>query len=219
MTLIDDEIDLNDAPTSALLESNQMFKKRTLFKWNIQHQHADNEIQVTVSDSHPSMQCSVQRFSFFLASVISAGSCLFGDDCLFPCRCQDKEECNSNMGTCSECMDGFPKPNNKPDRFKWGGAACQTGNVAYNKRTDQSGVYGGLVSSKGVDGLLGNSSSQENCAHPDKKGVAAWFYVDLESVHQIHNVTVFNTFNAGDHLLHACLIRLAVLAVVCVITP
>ncbi|ELU09863.1 hypothetical protein CAPTEDRAFT_204544 [Capitella teleta] len=97
------------------------------------------------------------------------------------------------MGTCAECMDGLPRPNNHPDRFKWGG------NVAYYKRTDQSGVFGGLVSSRGVDGLLGSRSSQENCAHPDNKGVAAWFYVDLESVHQIHNVTVYNTFNAGGY--------------------
>ncbi|ELU11039.1 hypothetical protein CAPTEDRAFT_199597, partial [Capitella teleta] len=102
------------------------------------------------------------------------------------------------MGTCSECMDGFPRPNNHPELFKWGGAACQTGNVAYNKGTEQSGVYGGLNSSRGVDGLLGSPSSQSHCAHPQNQWeVAAWFYVDLESVHQIHNVTVYNTFNYG----------------------
>ncbi|ELU14879.1 hypothetical protein CAPTEDRAFT_212626 [Capitella teleta] len=72
------------------------------------------------------------------------------------------------------------------------------GNVAYNKETDQSGVFGELDSSKGVDGIINNSSSQSNCAHPyNDKGKAAWFYVDLESVHQIHNVTVYNTFNSG----------------------
>ncbi|ELU14284.1 hypothetical protein CAPTEDRAFT_203639 [Capitella teleta] len=41
-------------------------------EYSIQHQHADNEIQVTVSESHPSMKCSVQRFNFFLDSLISA---------------------------------------------------------------------------------------------------------------------------------------------------
>ncbi|ELT88268.1 hypothetical protein CAPTEDRAFT_209127 [Capitella teleta] len=129
---------------------------------------------------------------------VNQGSCVFGDDCLFPCRCQDKAKCNSDMGTCSECMGGLPRPSNHPDRFNWGGAACQTGNVAYKKTTNQSGVYDGLVSSKGVDGLLGSHSSQSNCAHPQNNGgVAAWFYVDLGSVHQIHNVTVYNTFNAG----------------------
>ncbi|ELU14108.1 hypothetical protein CAPTEDRAFT_216318 [Capitella teleta] len=102
------------------------------------------------------------------------------------------------MGTCSECKDGFPRLNNHPYRFKWGGPACQIGNVAYNKATDQSGVYGGLDSSRGVDGITGSSSSQSNCAHPDNdEGVAAWFYVDLESVHQIYNVTIYNTFNSG----------------------
>ncbi|ELT89107.1 hypothetical protein CAPTEDRAFT_189356, partial [Capitella teleta] len=119
-------------------------------------------------------------------------SCVFGNDCLFPCRCQDEKECTSNMGTCSECIDEFPKPNDQPNRFKWGG------NVAYNKGTDQSGVFSGLDSSKGVDGLLGDRSSQSNCAHPDNdNGKAAWFLVDLKSVHQIHNVTVYNTFNSG----------------------
>ncbi|ELU01174.1 hypothetical protein CAPTEDRAFT_188593 [Capitella teleta] len=94
------------------------------------------------------MTAAILLLGLCVVASSAEASCLFGDDCLFPCRCQDKEECNSNMGTCSECMDGFPRPNNQPDRFKWGGAACQTGNVAYNKRTDQSGVYGGLISSK-----------------------------------------------------------------------
>ncbi|ELU14880.1 hypothetical protein CAPTEDRAFT_212627 [Capitella teleta] len=84
------------------------------------------------------------------------------------------------MGTCSECMDGLPRPNNQPDRFKWRGAACQTGNVAYNKTTKQSGVYQEFVSSKGsfrmVDFSIrvGNTSDvneHAECAHYGEEAV------------------------------------------------
>ncbi|ELU13507.1 hypothetical protein CAPTEDRAFT_210452 [Capitella teleta] len=146
------------------------------------------------------MTAAILLLGLCVVASSAEASCLFGDDCLFPCRCQDEAECNPNMGTCSECMDGLPRPNNQPDRFKWRGAACQTGNVAYNKTTKQSGVYQEFVSSKGVDGIIGSLSSETNCAHTENDvGVAAWFYVDLESVHQIHNVTVYNTFNSGGY--------------------
>ena len=79
-----------------------------------------------------------------------------------------------------------------------------TGNVAYGKPTNQSGDWGGLTSERGVDGYLGTADfstkiiGNKYCAHPDHpNGERAWFYVDLEKMHQIYNVTVFNTYTVG----------------------
>ena len=71
------------------------------------------------------------------------------------------------------------------------------GNVAYGKPSYQSGTYGELHAKNGVDGYLG-TGGDDHCAHPNHpNGEKAWFYVDLEKMHQIYNVTVFNTFNGG----------------------
>ncbi|ELT96333.1 hypothetical protein CAPTEDRAFT_209120, partial [Capitella teleta] len=130
-------------------------------------------------------------------------SCVYGDGCLFPCRCNSGTTCDSNSGSCSDskCPDGYPRPTDNQDRYNWAGPACQIGNVAYGKPTNQSGTYKEYVSSRGVDGILGNpNNNNKDCAHPKntlKK--AAWFYVDLGSVHQIFNVTVYNTYNGGGY--------------------
>ncbi|ELU04636.1 hypothetical protein CAPTEDRAFT_198086 [Capitella teleta] len=142
-------------------------------------------------------------------------SCVYGDGCLFPCRCNSGTTCDANSGSCSDskCRDGYPRPTNNQDRYNWAGSACQIGNVAYGKPTNQSGTYKEYVSSRGVDGILGNPNNNRDCAHPDnptKK--AAWFYVDLGSVHEIFNVTVYNTYNGGvcpagkigDYCLKTC---------------
>ena len=69
--------------------------------------------------------------------------------------------------------------------------------------TQQSGALKGLTSDRGVDGILGASGNDGNadCAHPDNgHGQAAWFNVHLGSMHQIYNVTVFNSLiNGGDN--------------------
>uniref|UniRef100_X2A7W5 F5/8 type C domain-containing protein n=1 Tax=Capitella teleta TaxID=283909 RepID=X2A7W5_CAPTE len=55
------------------------------------------------------------------------------------------------------------------------------------------------VSGRGVDGLIPELpvdplNINAHCAHPNNPtGQAAWFYVDLGSVHQVFNVTLYNT--------------------------
>ena len=74
------------------------------------------------------------------------------------------------------------------------------GNIAYRKPTQQSGAWSGLVSSHGVDGYL-DSGNNGNCAHPENQnGEKAWFYVDLEGIHQIFNVTIYNTVDESGIL-------------------
>lgn len=73
-----------------------------------------------------------------------------------------------------------------------------SGNVAYGKRTNQSGSYQGQTSNRAVDGniVINSGDAMKTCAHPytwDVDGGNAWWYVDLGSVHQVYNVTVFNT--------------------------
>ncbi|ELU04890.1 hypothetical protein CAPTEDRAFT_207121 [Capitella teleta] len=77
----------------------------------------------------------------------------------------------------------------------------RSGNVAYGKPTNQSGTHREYYSSQGVDGILGNTSNSiQVCAHPkNPTNNAAWFYVDLGSVHQIFNVTVYNTHDKGGY--------------------
>ncbi|ELU13795.1 hypothetical protein CAPTEDRAFT_198810 [Capitella teleta] len=117
-------------------------------------------------------------------------SCVFGHGCLLPCRCYGGAMCDPVRGSCpdSRCRLGVPRPNNQPDTFNWGGPACQIGNVAYGKVTEQSGVWGGFTSNYGVDGRLGSS-----CAHlANLDGLAAWYCVDLGSLHKIFNVVLYN---------------------------
>ena len=74
------------------------------------------------------------------------------------------------------------------------------GNVAYGKTARQSGQYANYAPDYGVDGVLGSSpgDGNANCAHPDNDdGEAAWFVVDLGSIHRIFNVTLFNTYDLG----------------------
>ena len=54
----------------------------------------------------------------------------------------------------------------------------------------QSGDLGDGDAAKGVDGF----STNEYCAHPrNSDGGIAWYSVDLGGIHQIFNVTVYNT--------------------------
>ncbi|ELU01382.1 hypothetical protein CAPTEDRAFT_227235 [Capitella teleta] len=143
----------------------------------------------------------IQVAFFFLLPI---ASCVFGDGCLFPCRCNDQATCDPHTGSCSDsqCRGGLPLTPDDPGRFNWRGPACQIGNVAYGKPSAQSGVYEGMVSGYAVDGVIGGTREAwyHGCAHTDHEdGEAAWLYVNLQSLHQIHNVTVYNTFDSGGY--------------------
>ncbi|ELU09541.1 hypothetical protein CAPTEDRAFT_196930 [Capitella teleta] len=127
----------------------------------------------------------------------------FGEGCGFPCRCNNGQ-CDPETGSCadSRCLLGSPRPPNDPDLYNWRGSACQIGNVAYGKHTDQIGAWKGMKSNRGVDGHLDTQLTtrhnpvSEYCAHPEaERNQKAWFYVDLGWMHQIYNVTTYNTFD------------------------
>ncbi len=68
------------------------------------------------------------------------------------------------------------------------------GNVAYNKRTEQTGAYNGYTSERAVDGNTDTYPERGSCAHPDDSSITqAWWRVDLESLHIIYSVTLYNT--------------------------
>ncbi len=70
--------------------------------------------------------------------------------------------------------------------------------MAYNKSAEQTGVWGGLVAERAVDGNTDISLDHESCAHPDDNSVSqAWWRVDLEDLHRIYNVTIYNTDDLG----------------------
>jgi hypothetical protein len=56
-------------------------------------------------------------------------------------------------------------------------------------------------SAYGVDGILppvSSADANDNCAHPaNTNNQAAWFVVNLGSVHLIYNVTIYNTRAGG----------------------
>ncbi|ELU02537.1 hypothetical protein CAPTEDRAFT_222497 [Capitella teleta] len=131
----------------------------------------------------------------------SSAACVFGDGCLFPCRCNETA-CDPDTGSCSDstCQNGHPRPTDDPGQFDWGGPACQIGNVAYGKPTNQSGLcVVGQISSLAVDGTLWKPDRTDaSCAHScSSDDTATWFYVDLGSAHQLFSVIVFNTFHPG----------------------
>ena len=76
-----------------------------------------------------------------------------------------------------------------------------SGNVAYGKPTMQVGTYSNYTSEKAVDGIIPKKDTEQiqYCAHPAApSGQKAWFYVDLEDVHRIINVTIFNALHFGS---------------------
>ncbi len=66
------------------------------------------------------------------------------------------------------------------------------GNVAYSKPTEQTGAWHGFTSDRAVDGNTDAYQEQGSCAHPDTDSIA-WWRVDLESLHRIYSVTLYNT--------------------------
>ncbi len=71
-----------------------------------------------------------------------------------------------------------------------------SGNVAYNKPTEQTGVWQGHISERAVDGNNDTNQDHGSCAHPDDPNRSpAWWRVDLEALHRIHSVTIYNTNN------------------------
>ncbi|ELU02340.1 hypothetical protein CAPTEDRAFT_195227 [Capitella teleta] len=123
---------------------------------------------------------------------------------MFPCRCSSGATCDPDTGSCSDsiCQEGFPQTPLEPNLYSWRGPGCQIGNVAYKQPTYQS-YFGEIDSSKGVDGILGDLGQGESCANPvNKEGEAVWFYVDLQRIHQMYNVTLYNTFNVDVRMVN-----------------
>ena len=59
--------------------------------------------------------------------------------------------------------------------------------------------------------MIESADAQTTCAHPDTThagGGNAWWYVDLGSVHQIYNVTMFNTDDDYGKDEYSCLLSL-----------
>jgi len=67
------------------------------------------------------------------------------------------------------------------------------------KPTNQTGVWGGLTSDRAVDGkLYSTEEGQIHCAHPrTSENVPAEWWINLEQIYLIHNVTVYNTGDLG----------------------
>ncbi len=67
--------------------------------------------------------------------------------------------------------------------------------MAYNKPTRQTGVWFDYVSDRAVDGNTDpDQVDGRSCAHPDDSSISqAWWRVDLEGLHRIYSVTLFNT--------------------------
>ncbi len=69
-----------------------------------------------------------------------------------------------------------------------------TGNVAYNNPTEQTGVWHDYVAERAVDGNTDTDQDRGSCAHPYDSSVSqAWWRVDLEDLHRIYSVTIYNT--------------------------
>ena len=95
----------------------------------------------------------------------------------------------------SGCKDGPPAGLG----FQWRGPGCRIGNIAYGKPTNQTGIYQGYDSSRAVDGNVNPDFSAGFCAHmlsPNNK--QSQWVVDLQNLHVIFNVTLFNRIKASE---------------------
>ncbi|KAK2184446.1 hypothetical protein NP493_265g00032 [Ridgeia piscesae] len=130
----------------------------------------------------------------FARSSASQGSCIF------PCRCTNG--CHTTTGQCINggvCEDDQPSGHD----FKWTGAACQEGNVAYAKSASQSiGDWGGSYpAGRAVDGDTNPHMGAGHCAHPDTDwGKNAWWMVDLKDTYNISRVIIYNKDSAHNRL-------------------
>ncbi len=70
--------------------------------------------------------------------------------------------------------------------------------MAYRRPAVQTGVWDGQTADRAVDGLLDSDGTENRyCAHPNTNTGPAMWTVDLGSNHQLYNVTIYNTENAG----------------------
>ena len=67
------------------------------------------------------------------------------------------------------------------------------GNVAFRKTTYASGVYRGMSTGRAVDGNTNTILQRGSCFHSSGSSRArAWWMVDLESLHVLQSVTIYN---------------------------
>ena len=75
-------------------------------------------------------------------------------------------------------------------------SVCFSGNLAFRKSATQTGLYGGMVANKSLDGYV--DGGQPHCSHPDAaEGISAWWMVDLGDNYVISSVTIYSG-NKGD---------------------
>jgi len=147
-----------------------------------------------------------------LSTIIKANlTCRFGPGCYYECHCEEGENgayvpCDVDTGACpGDCDDGnphnalFTDPGGGEDSLEpywegaWSGPACQTGNVAYQKTTQQSYVEDHHVSGLVVDGII--SAQEDFCAmiqNPRDYYSVAWWVVDLHEDHVIQSVSLYS---------------------------
>ncbi|KAK2191678.1 hypothetical protein NP493_48g07064 [Ridgeia piscesae] len=114
--------------------------------------------------------------------------------CIFPCRCT--QGCDIATGN---CLNSGKCIRDHPDNFQWSGKACQTGNVAYNKKASQSGEKTNIYSrsypaSRAVDGNTDSYLKHDHCAHPmlNDTTTTAWWKVDLNGTYRLYSVVIYN---------------------------
>ncbi len=74
--------------------------------------------------------------------------------------------------------------------------------MAYNKPTDQTGAWQNYTSDRAVDGSYNTNQYEGSCVHPDDYNISqAWWRVDLERLHRIYNVTLYNTGSVDGNAL------------------
>ena len=134
-------------------------------------------------------------FALFIFS-----ECKFGNDphCTFPCNCLDSfESCNKFSGECpiSGCNVGPPR------WFWWSGPShnnygCRVKNVAFGKPANQTGTWEDDTADRAVDGNTDGFLDHMSCAHlfAPLGGEVKWM-VDLESMHVVLSVTLYNRDN------------------------
>ena len=86
-------------------------------------------------------------------------------------------------------MDGPPRGLG----IMWGGPGCRIGNVAYGKIVSQTGTWMYYDAYYAIDGRIDPVLEDGYCAHmeADLGKPSAWM-VDLNGLHVIHNVTLYN---------------------------
>lgn len=140
----------------------------------------------------------IQLWLLLLCARISACVCVYGPDCLLPCRCKSDADCDQATGRCDneQCKPDklFAQKNNNPELVLdtyWAGVDCQTGNVAQGKPAMESTVYVrtkhgiNATADKAVDGDV----STYACAR-EPRSRYAWWQVDLQHVHVISTVLI-----------------------------